>query len=128
MNIKSESSPELQPQVESIFTKIINGDIPADLVYEDEHCICINDIQPQAPLHLLIIPRKPIPMLAQAEPDDQALLGHLMLAVGRIAKQCEVENAFRLIINNGQEAGQTVFHLHIHLLANKVFTEGSLAG
>ncbi len=109
---------------ETIFTKIINGDIPADKVYEDDECICIRDIAPQAPTHLLIIPRKPIPRLADATEEDQALLGHLMLRVGDIAREAGVDGAFRLIVNNGANAGQTVFHLHIHLLAGKTFSEG----
>ena len=110
----------------SIFTKIINGDIEADVVYQDEHCICINDIQPKAPVHVLIIPKKPIPRLADAASEDQALLGHLMLVVNKVATQLGVEEAFRLVINNGEKAGQTVFHLHLHLLANKTFSESSL--
>ena len=109
---------------DTIFGKIIAGDIPAPKVYEDEHCICINDIAPQAPTHVLIIPKKPIQKLADASQDDQALLGHLMLAAGNIARQLGVENAFRLIVNNGADAGQTVFHLHLHLLAGKAFEEG----
>lgn len=109
---------------ETIFTKIINGDIPADKIYEDEHCICIRDIAPQAPTHLLVIPRKPIPRIVDASDDDKALLGHLMLMVGDIAKQAGVSDAFRVIINNGANAGQTVFHLHIHILAGKTFSEG----
>lgn len=111
---------------DTLFTKIINGDIPADIIYQDEHCICINDIAPQAPTHVLIIPKKPIPTLADAAECDQPLLGHLMLAAGNIARQLNVEDAFRLIVNNGEAAGQTVFHLHLHLLANKNFSEGSL--
>ncbi len=111
---------------ESIFSKIINGDIPADRVYEDEHCICIKDINPQAPTHVLVIPRKPIPRLVDAGEDDKAMLGHVMLAVGDIAKQLGVEDAFRVVINNGEAAGQTVFHLHLHILANKTFSEASL--
>lgn len=109
---------------ETIFTKIINGDIPADKIYEDEHCICIRDIAPQAPTHLLVIPRKPIPRIVDASDDDKALLGHLMLIVGDIAKQAGVSDAFRVIINNGANAGQTVFHLHLHILAGKTFSEG----
>lgn len=109
---------------ETIFTKIINGDIPSDKVYEDEHCICIRDIAPQAPTHLLVIPRKPIPRLADAGPDDHELLGHLMLKVGDIARHAGVDDAFRVIINNGANAGQTVFHLHLHILAGKTFSEG----
>lgn len=111
---------------ETIFTKIINGDIPSDRVYEDDDCICIRDIAPQAPTHLLVIPRKPIPRLVDATPDDQALLGHLMLKVGDIAKAAGVGDAFRVIINNGANAGQTVFHLHLHILAGATFKEGML--
>ena len=111
---------------ETIFTKIINGDIPASLFYEDEDCICIHDISPQAPTHLLVIPRKPIPRLADASAEDKALLGHLMLKVGDIARTAGVDDAFRVIINNGANAGQTVFHLHLHILAGESFSEGLL--
>jgi len=111
----------------SIFTKIINGDIPADILYQDEHCICIKDIQPQAPTHVLVIPRKPIPRLVDATEADKALLGHLMLSVGEIARNLGVDEAFRVCINNGEMAGQTVFHLHIHILAGKKFKENSLS-
>ena len=109
---------------DTIFTKIINGEIPSDRIYEDEYCICIRDIAPQAPVHVLIIPRKPIPRLADATPEDQALLGHLLLKAGEIARHLGVDEAFRLIVNNGANAGQTVFHLHLHLLAGNAFSEG----
>ena len=112
---------------DTIFSKIIAGEIPAPRIYEDEHCICINDISPQAPTHVLIIPKQAIAKLADAGVEHQALLGHLMLAAGNIARQLGVEEAFRLIVNNGAGAGQTVFHLHLHLLAGKAFDEGSLA-
>lgn len=111
---------------ESIFTKIINGDIPADFVYQDDLCVCIKDISPQAPTHVLVIPKKPIPRLVDATAEDQALLGHLMISVGKIAEQLGVSDAFRVVVNNGEAAGQTVFHLHLHILANKTFKEGSL--
>lgn len=111
---------------DTIFSKIIAGEIPAPRIYEDEHCICINDISPQAPTHVLIIPKQAIAKLADAGAEHQALLGHLMLAAGNIARQLGVEEAFRLIVNNGAGAGQTVFHLHLHLLAGKAFDEGSL--
>jgi histidine triad (HIT) family protein len=111
---------------ETIFTKIINGDIPAERVYEDDSCICIHDIRPQAPTHLLLIPRKPIPRLADATHEDVALLGHLFLKVGEIARTAGIADAFRVIVNNGADAGQTVFHLHLHILAGKVFHEGLL--
>lgn len=111
---------------ETLFTKIINGDIPADVVYKDDQCICIKDIHPHAPTHVLLIPCKPIPKLSDASEEDKALLGHIMLKVGDIARQLGVEEAFRVVINNGEKAGQQVFHLHLHILANKTFKEGSL--
>ncbi len=111
---------------ETLFSKIINGEIPADIIYEDEHCIAIKDIAPKAPVHLLVIPRKIIPRIIDAEADDQALLGHLMLAAGKVAEQAGISDAFRLIVNNGAGAGQTVFHLHIHILGGKGFSESSL--
>lgn len=113
---------------DTVFGKIIAGEIPADKLYEDEHCIAIRDINPQAPVHILVIPRKAIAKLADAGDDDQALLGHLMLAAGKIARQEGVADAFRLVVNNGEGAGQTVFHLHLHIIAGREFAEGQLSG
>ena len=101
----------------TIFQKIIEKEIPSDIIFEDELCIVIKDINPQAPIHLLIIPKKPIRKLADASNDDLEILGHLMLIVGNMSRQFNVEDAFNVVINNGEKAGQTVFHLHIHLLA-----------
>jgi histidine triad (HIT) family protein len=109
---------------DSIFTKIINGDISSDIIFQDDYCICIHDISPQAPTHILLIPKKPIPRLVDATPEDQQLLGHLMLVAGDMAEKLGVKDALRVIINNGVNAGQTVFHLHLHLLAGKTFSEG----
>lgn len=110
----------------TIFGKIIDGEIPSEFIYQDDLCVCIKDISPQAPTHLLIIPRQPIAKVADASADDKAVLGHLLWAAGEVARQVGVADAFRLVINNGAGAGQTVFHLHVHLLANKTFKEGSL--
>jgi histidine triad (HIT) family protein len=111
----------------TIFGKIVDGEIPSEPLYEDEHCIVIQDINPQAPTHVLIIPRdKDIPRLVDANESHQALLGHLLLVAGRVSKQLGVEDSFRLVINNGAAAGQTVFHLHLHIIANKAFEEDSL--
>ena len=107
----------------TIFSKIVAREIPADIVYEDELCLAFKDIHPQAPVHILVVPKKEIARLADAQPGDQALLGHLMLAVGKIARQLGVDDAFRIVISNGADAGQTVFHLHLHLLAGKHFAE-----
>lgn len=103
----------------TLFEKIIDREIPAQFVYEDDQCVVIRDINPQAPLHLLVIPRKPMAMLSAAEPADQALLGHLMLVANKVAAEAGYKDAFRLVINNGAEACQTVFHLHIHLIAGR---------
>ncbi len=111
---------------DTIFGKIPRGDMPADIIYEDEHCLAIHDIQPQAPVHVLVIPRKPIPRLVDAEPQDQALLGHLLIAAGTVARQLGVAEGFRLVINNGEGGGQTVFHLHVHILAGRPLAEGEL--
>lgn len=113
---------------ETIFGKILAGEIPSEFIYEDEHCVAINDINPQAPVHVLVIPRKAIPRLVDAAADDRDLLGHLMLAAGKVAEQLGVADAFRLIVNNGEGVGQTVFHLHLHILAGRGFSEGQMAG
>lgn len=107
--------------METIFSKIIERSIPADIVYEDELCLAFRDVNPQAPTHILIIPKKPIPKLADASQVDQMLLGHLLLTANRIASDLGVADSFRLAVNNGAGAGQTVFHLHIHLLAGRSF-------
>ena len=112
---------------DTIFGKITRGEIPSEFLYEDEQCVVIRDIQPQAPTHVLIIPRKPIPRLVDAEADDAALLGHLMLVAGRVARDQGVGDGFRLVINNGEGGGQTVFHLHLHILAGRTMSEGELA-
>jgi len=103
----------------TLFGKIIRREIPADIVYEDEFCLAFRDVNPQAPTHVLLIPKQEIDMLANAKTEDQALLGHMMLAAGKIARQLGVDDAFRLVVNNGAAAGQSVFHLHLHILAGR---------
>ena len=105
----------------TIFGKIIRREIPADIVYEDEHCLAFRDVNPQAPTHVLLIPKKEIDRLGNAGADDQALLGHLMLAAGKVARQLGVGDAFRVVVNNGAAVGQSVFHLHLHILAGRTF-------
>ncbi len=105
----------------TIFAKIVNKEIPADIIFEDDLCLAFKDVNPQAPTHILIIPKKPIPKLVDADNDDQALLGHLLLTARDIAKKLDCQDAFRIAINNGEQAGQTVFHLHVHLLAGRPF-------
>ena len=107
---------------ETIFIKIIKREIPADIIYEDDLCLAFRDINPQAPIHVLIIPKKPLPTLNDAVAADQELLGHLMLVANRVAVKEGVADAFRLVLNNGAGAGQEVFHIHFHLLAGRSFT------
>ena len=103
----------------TLFEKIINKEIPADILYEDDLSIVIKDINPQAPTHLLIIPKKVIPKLSDAIEEDKQLLGHLMLIAGKMAEKLDLDDTFRLVVNNGAKAGQSVFHLHLHLLSGR---------
>ena len=107
---------------ETIFTKIINREIPADIVYEDELCLGFRDINPQAPVHILIIPKKAMAKLNDAAEADRELLGNLMLAACKIAAAEGVADDFRLVLNNGAGAGQEIFHMHFHLLAGRSFS------
>ncbi|MEM9256979.1 MAG: histidine triad nucleotide-binding protein [Pseudomonadota bacterium] len=111
---------------DTVFGKIIAGEIPSEFIYEDEHCVAIHDINPQAPVHVLVIPRKPIRMLVEAEAEDQALLGHLMLVARQLAKDLGVGEGFRLLINNGESVGMTIYHLHLHILGGRTFAEQSM--
>lgn len=111
----------------SVFSRIIAGELPANKLYEDDQCIVIEDIAPQAPTHLLIIPRRALTDLAEAEIEDRPLLGHLLWVAAEMARRLGLERGFRLIINNGRDAGQSVFHLHIHLLAQRKLSEADLA-
>ena len=105
----------------TIFQKIIDREIPASIVYEDEHCLAFRDVRPQAPTHLLLIPKKEISSLAAIRPDDQALLGHLWLTIPKIAEQEGLTGGYRVVVNNGANAGQTVDHIHFHILGGRTF-------
>ena len=104
---------------DTIFSKIIRREIPADIVYEDDLALAFKDINAQAPTHILVIPKKPIPKLDDANSDDQSLLGHLLLTVQHIAQQAGLTNGYRVVINNGNDGGQTVDHLHLHILGDR---------
>lgn len=106
----------------TLFEKILNGDIPGDIRFQDEHCFVLEDINPQAPTHLLIIPKKPIARLDHAEPTDELLLGHLLTVAKSQAAELDLNNGFRIVINNGPNAGETVPHLHVHLLGGRPLT------
>ena len=104
----------------TLFEKICAKEIPATVVFEDEHCIAFRDISPQAPLHILVIPRKPIPRIGLAEEEDEALLGHLLLTAAKVARsEGLAATGYRLVINNGPDGGEAVPHLHIHLLGGR---------
>lgn len=105
----------------TIFSKILSGELPADKLYEDDQCVAFRDVAPQAPTHILVIPRKPIARLSDAEESDGPLLGHLMLIASKVAKAEGLSDA-RLVINDGAGAGQTVFHLHVHVLGGRSLT------
>ena len=104
---------------DTIFGKIIRREIPADIVYEDDLCLAFKDVAPQAPTHILVIPKKPIPRIDGAENEDQSLLGHLLLIVKKVAAQANLVNGYRVVINNGNDGGQTVDHLHLHILGDR---------
>ena len=107
---------------ETIFAKIIRREIPADIVYEDDLCLAFRDVNPQAPVHILVIPKQSIARLVDAGDDDQSLLGHLMITANKIATEQGIGDAFRLVVNNGASVGQSVFHLHLHILGGRSFT------
>jgi len=104
---------------ETIFSKIIRREIPADIVYEDNLAIAFKDVTPQAPVHILVIPKQAIAKLSDAESEDHALMGHLLLTAKRVADQAGLTNGYRLVINTGEDGGQTVYHLHIHILGGR---------
>ena len=106
---------------DTLFGKIARGEVPAEVVYEDDRALAFRDIAPQAPTHVLVIPRKPIPRLSESEDEDAELLGHLLGVARRVARQEGLAD-FRLVVNDGASAGQTVFHLHVHLLGGRPFT------
>jgi len=105
---------------DTIFSKIIRKEIKADVVYEDDKCLAFRDINPQAPTHILIIPKKLIAKISDVKSDDESLLGHLFIKAAEIAKKENLEKSgYRLVVNNGEGAGQTVFHLHMHILGGR---------
>lgn len=102
----------------TLFQRIADGEISADLLHEDDRCIAFRDINPQAPFHVLVVPRKPIPRPDAIEPDDEALVGHLFVVARQVA-QAEGLTDYRLVMNNGEGAGQSVFHIHLHVLGGR---------
>ena len=104
---------------ETIFSKIIDRKIPARIEHEDNRCLAFHDVAPQAPTHVLVIPKKPIPSLADLEPADEALVGHLVMVATQLAAKLGLGDGYRLVVNCGRDGGQSVDHLHVHLLAGR---------
>ena len=105
----------------TLFQRIIDRELPAKIVHDDERCIAIEDIRPQAPVHVLIIPKRPIPRVSDAADADEGALGHLLLVARDIARKLKLEGGFRIVINNGPDACESIPHLHLHLLARRQF-------
>lgn len=105
--------------VDTVFDKIIRREIPADIVYEDDLALAFKDINPQTPVHILVIPKQQIVKISDAESQHRDLLGHLLLTAKQVAEQAGLENGYRLVINDGADGGQTVYHLHIHILGGR---------
>jgi histidine triad (HIT) family protein len=106
----------------TLFQRILSREIPAKIAFEDDLAFAIHDINPQAPVHLLVIPKEPLPRVALAKPADQALLGHLLLVAAELARQENLDEGYRIVINNGPHGGESVPHLHVHLLGGRRMT------
>ena len=106
----------------TLFERILAGEIPADIVYQDDLAFVINDINPQAPVHCLVIPKKSVPRVGEAGEEDKELLGHLLLVAARMAKEQNLEKGYRIIINNGPDGGESVPHLHVHVVGGRQMT------
>ena len=103
----------------TLFSKIIDGEIPGDFIHQDDHCVVLRDVNPQAPVHLLVIPKKPIPRVGEASPQDSGLLGHLLLVASDVANKESLSDGFRIVVNNGPDGGESVPHLHVHVLGGR---------
>ncbi|XP_031832352.1 histidine triad nucleotide binding protein 1 [Nomia melanderi] len=119
MATEVEKAQTAAPSGDTIFGKILRKEIPCNFIYEDDKCVAFQDINGQAPVHFLVIPRKPIPQLSKAEDEDEALLGHLMIVARKVAKEQGLNDGFRLVINDGKQGAQSVYHLHLHVLGGR---------
>ncbi|MFO0727307.1 MAG: histidine triad nucleotide-binding protein [Myxococcota bacterium] len=108
--------------MKTVFARIIDREIPAKIVFEDERVLAFHDVSPQAPVHVLVIPKKPIDRAENLSPADEALVGHMVVVASQLAKELGLHSGYRLVMNNGADGGQTVFHLHLHLLGGRAMT------
>ncbi|MEN3045528.1 MAG: histidine triad nucleotide-binding protein [Candidatus Hydrothermales bacterium] len=106
--------------MECIFCKIVNKEIESKIVYEDENCLAFEDINPQAPTHILVVPKKHISSLREISAGDKNLIGHILYVISRIALEKKLERGYRVVVNDGKDAGQSIFHLHFHLLGGRI--------
>ncbi|XP_037634614.1 histidine triad nucleotide-binding protein 2, mitochondrial isoform X1 [Sebastes umbrosus] len=119
VKLAEEASKKYGSPAPTIFSKVIDKSIPADIIYEDEKCLAFRDISPQAPVHFLVIPRVPIPRISEAKDDDAELLGHLLVVAKNVAKQESLKEGYRVVINDGKHGAQSVYHLHLHVLGGR---------
>ncbi|XP_055873387.1 adenosine 5'-monophosphoramidase HINT1-like isoform X1 [Biomphalaria glabrata] len=114
-----ELAQSAKPGGDTIFGKIIRGEIKTDFLYEDDQCVAFNDIAPQAPVHFLVVPKKPIVKLSDAEDADEQLLGHLLVVARKVAKDKGLVQGYRVVINDGPDGGQAVMHIHVHVTGGR---------
>merc|ERR1712080_520634 len=115
-----EKAQTAAPSEDTIFGKITRGEIPTEFIYEDDQCVAIKDINPEAPVHCLVLPKKPIPQLSKSDDSDEQLLGHLLVAARKVAEKMGIaESGYRLVVNDGAHGAQSVYHLHIHIFGGR---------
>ncbi|XP_013879692.1 histidine triad nucleotide-binding protein 2, mitochondrial [Austrofundulus limnaeus] len=119
VKLAQEASKSYGSPGPTIFSKVIDKSLPADIIYEDDKCLAFRDINPQAPVHFLVIPRVPIPRLSAAKDNDAPLLGHLLIVAKNVAKQESLSGGYRVVINDGEDGSQSVYHLHVHVLGGR---------
>ncbi|XP_034547727.1 histidine triad nucleotide-binding protein 2, mitochondrial isoform X1 [Notolabrus celidotus] len=122
VRLAEEASKKYGSPAPTIFSKVIDKSIPADIIYEDDKCLAFRDISPQAPVHFLVIPRVPIPRISEAKDDEAELLGHLLVVAKNLAKQESLNEGYRVVVNDGKHGAQSVYHLHIHVLGGRQMT------
>ncbi|XP_046398793.1 adenosine 5'-monophosphoramidase HINT1 [Ischnura elegans] len=119
MGDEVEKARAAVPENDTIFGKILRKEIPCSFIYEDDQCVAFHDINAQAPVHFLVIPRKPIPQLSKAEDGDEQVLGHMMLVARKLAKENGLSGGFRMVLNDGPDGCQSVYHLHLHVMGGR---------